>query len=162
MVKHTGTRPRFEFTGGGRGLAVHVGARLLADLADNAGLTAALSEAMDGTKVRQRGHDRGRVPADAAVMIADGGETICDIAAMARQPRLFGEVASAPTLWRTLDAAVGRVERIEAARAQARRVWAAARTRGSMWSTSTPRWWSRIRTSRQRRGPTRAASGSIR
>ena len=83
MVKHTGTRPRLKFTGGGRGLAVHAGSRLLADLADATGLTAALSEAMAGVNVRDRGHDRGRVLADAAVMIADGGERICDIAALA-------------------------------------------------------------------------------
>ncbi len=126
MVKHTGTRPRLRFTGGGRGLAVHAGARLLADLADVTGLTAALSVAMDGTKVRDRGHGRGRVLADAAVMIADGGETISDMAALAGQRGLFGEVASPATLWRTLDAAGDRVEAVKAARAQARRrVWAA-------------------------------------
>ena len=126
MVKCTGTRPRLKFTGGGRGLAVHAGARLLADLADNTGLTAALSEAMAGVKVRDRGHDRGRVLADAAVMVADGGEAICDIAALAGQPRLFGEVASTSTLWRTLEAAGGRVEEIKAARAAARAAaWAA-------------------------------------
>ncbi len=126
MVKHTGTRPRLEFTGGGRGLAVHAGSRLLADLADATGLTAALSEAMAGIKSRARGHGRGRVLADAAVMIADGGETIGDIAALAAQPRLFGPVASPATLWRTLDGAAGRVEAIKAARAEARRnAWAA-------------------------------------
>ena len=73
MVKHTGTRPRLKFTGGGRGLAVHAGARLLCDLADRTGLTAALSEATAATKQRDRGHGRGRVLADAAVMIAGGG-----------------------------------------------------------------------------------------
>ncbi len=122
----TGSRPRLRFTGGGRGLAVHAGTRLLADLADNTGLTAALSEVMASTKVRDRGHDRGRVLADAAVMIADGGEAISDIAALGCQRGLFGEVASLSTLWRTLDAAGGRVEQIKAARATARRaVWAA-------------------------------------
>ena len=97
MVKHAGTRPRLKFTGGGRGLAVHAGARLLADLADSTGLTAALSEATAATKQRDRGHGRGRVLVDAAVMIADGGEAICDIAALAGRPRLFGEVASPAT-----------------------------------------------------------------
>ena len=126
MVKFTVPRPRVKFTGGGRGLAVHAGARLLADLADRVGLTAELSVAMDGTKVRDRGHDRGRVLADAAVMVADGGERVCDIAALAGQPRLFGAVASTSTLWRTLEAAGGRVEEIKAARAAARaRAWAA-------------------------------------
>ena len=126
MVKHISTRPRLGFVGGGRGLAVHAGARLLADLADSVGLTAALSVAMAGSKQRSRGHDRGRVLVDAAVMVADGGEAIGDIAAMAAQPRLFGEVASPATLWRTLAAAGHRVEQVKAARAAARRaVWAA-------------------------------------
>ena len=126
MVKYSGSRPRLRFVGGGRGLAVHAGARLLADLADKTGLTAALSEAMASTKVRDRGHDRGRVLVDAAVMIADGGEAISDIAALGQQRGLFGEVASVSTLWRVLDVAGGRVEQIKTARASARRaVWAA-------------------------------------
>ena len=126
MVKHNGSRPRLGFTGGGRGLAVHAGTRLLVDLADDTGLTAALSEAMASTKVRDRGHDRGRVLVDAAVMIADGGEAVSDIAALGCQRGLFGEVASLSTLWRTLDAAGGRVEQIKAARAAARRAVRAA------------------------------------
>ena len=126
MVKRISTRPRLGFCGGGRGLAVHAGARLLADLADGVGLTAALSVAMAGSKQRDRGHGWGRVLVDAAVMVADGGEAISDIDAMAAQPRLFGEVASPSTLWRTLAAAGGRVEHLKEARAQARRaVWAA-------------------------------------
>ena len=126
MVKRISVRPRLGFTGGRRGLASHVGARLLADLADNVGLTAALSGAMAQTKSRDRGHDRGRVLVDAAVMVADGGDAICDIAAMAAQPRLFGEVASPSTLWRTLEAAGGCVGQLKAARAEARgAVWAA-------------------------------------
>ncbi|MCY4456567.1 MAG: hypothetical protein OXB90_01290 [Acidimicrobiaceae bacterium] len=88
---------------GGRGLAVHAEARLLADLADKTGLTAALSEAMASTKVRDRGHDRGRVLVDAAVLIADGGEAISDIAALGQQRGLFGVVASVSTLWRAFE-----------------------------------------------------------
>ena len=126
MVKRISTRPCVGFTGGGRGLASHAGARLLADLADNVGLTAVLSVAMAGSKQRGGGHDRGRVLADAAVMVADGGEAIGDIAVLAAQPRLFGEVASPSTLWRTLEAAGHRVEQLKAARAEARAaVWAA-------------------------------------
>ncbi len=37
---------------------------------------------MAPTKVRDRGHDWGRVLVDAVVMIADGGEAISDIAAL--------------------------------------------------------------------------------
>ena len=82
----------------------HAGARLLCDLADELGLTDGLSAAMAPTKQRRRGHDRGRVLVDLAVMLADGGEAISDLAVLRDQPALFGEVASVPTAWRTLEA----------------------------------------------------------
>jgi hypothetical protein len=105
----------------------HVGARLLSDLADRVGLTGGLSVAMAPTKQRRRGHDRGRVLTDLAVMIADGGTAISDLAVLRDQPNLFGEVASTPTAWRTLEAVdTAALARIAAARAVARRrVWAA-------------------------------------
>ena len=64
---------------------------------------------------------------DLAVMLADGGETISDLAVLRDQPQLFGEVASLATAWRTLDAIDGtRWHAIAAARAAARRqAWAA-------------------------------------
>jgi hypothetical protein len=127
MVKRNRRRPRLKITGGGRGLVNHAGARLLADLADAVGLTDALSTAMAATKQRLRGHDRGQVLVDLAVMIADGGETISDLAVLRNQPALFGEVASHPTAWRTLEAIDdAALERIKTARAVARaRAWTA-------------------------------------
>jgi DDE family transposase len=108
-------------------VVAHAGARLLADLADELGLTEALSVAMAPTKQRRRGHDRGEVLMDVAVMIADGGEAISDLAVLRHQRGLFGEVASNPTAWRTLEAVDdATLERIKAARAQARvEAWAA-------------------------------------
>jgi hypothetical protein len=138
MVKRNRRRPRLKFTGGGTGIVNHAGARLPAELADELGLTSALSAAMAATKQRRRGHDRGKVLVDAAVMLADGGETISDMAVLRDQPALFGEVASHPTVWRTLDAvdAVA-LERIKAARAQARAAaWAAGADPGFTSSTS--------------------------
>ena len=70
----------------------------------SSGLTAGLSAAMAPTKQRRRGHDRGRVLVDLAVMLADGGEAISDLAVLRDQPNLFGEVASLATAWRTLEA----------------------------------------------------------
>ena len=127
MVKRRRRRPRLKVTGDGVGLANHAGARLLGDLADAVGLAAALSVAMAPTKQRRRGHDRGDVLVDLAVAIADGAETISDLAVLRDQPVLFGPVASHPTAWRALaaidDAAL---ERIKTARAEARcRAWAA-------------------------------------
>ena len=105
----------------------HAGARLLSDLADEVGLTVGLSAAMAATKQRRRGHDRGQVLTDLAVMIADGGTAISDLAVLRDQANLFGEVASTPTAWRTLEAVDdAALARIAAARAVARRrVWAA-------------------------------------
>src|SRR4051794_41899473 len=68
-------------------------------LADRSGLTAELS-----TALRRRSftpvHDRGRVLVDVAVMLADGGEAICDIEVLRHQAPALGPVASAPTVWR--------------------------------------------------------------
>ncbi len=127
MVNRNRRRPRLKVTGDGTGIVNHVGARLVADLADQVGLTSALSAAMAPTKQRRRGHDRGEVLVDVAVMLADGGDTISDVAVLRDQPDLFGEVASHPTVWRTLEAVdTGALERIKSARAQARcRAWAA-------------------------------------
>ena len=102
MVKRRRRRPALKVTGDGTGVANHAGARLLADLADAVGLTSALSAAMAPTKQRRRGHDRGEVLVDLAVAIADGAETISDLATLRDQPDLFGTVASHPTVWRTL------------------------------------------------------------
>lgn len=127
MVKRRRRRPALTVTGDGAGVANHAGARLVADLADAVGLTGALSAAMAPTKQRRRGHDRGEVLTDLVVAIADGAETISDLATLRDQPELFGPVASHPTVWRAL-AAVDEVvlERIKTARAQARaKAWAA-------------------------------------
>src|SRR4051794_41894480 len=70
-------------------------------LADRSGLTAELS-----TALRRRSftpvHDRGRVLVDVAVMLADGGEAICDIEVLRHQVPALGPVASAPTVWRAV------------------------------------------------------------
>jgi Transposase DDE domain group 1 len=127
VVKRSRRRPGLKSTGGGTGIVNHAGARLLADLADAVGLPAAMSRAMAPTKQRRRGHDRGEVLVDVAVMIADGGDTISDVAVLRDQPDLFGDVASHATVWRTLEAVDGAaLERIKTARAAARaRAWAA-------------------------------------
>lgn len=113
-------------TRGGRGLVNHAGARLLSDVADVVGLTAGLSTALAPTKQRRRGHDRGGVLRDLAVMIAGGGTRISDLATLGNQPGLFDDVASNPTAWRTLHAVdEAALRRIAAARAAARRqAWA--------------------------------------
>jgi hypothetical protein len=126
-MKRTARRPSVSVTTGGKGVVSHVGARLLCELADDLSLTEQLSVAMAPTKQRRRGHDRGEVLVDLAVALADGATTISDLRVLSDQPGLFGEVASVPTAWRTLEAIdEGVLARIAHARAKARRVaWAA-------------------------------------
>jgi hypothetical protein len=73
---------------------------LVRTLSDNVGLTAGLSKALASRRVVV--HNRGRVLADLACAIADGGEVISNFRVMADQQELFGLVASVPTCWRML------------------------------------------------------------
>ncbi|GAA4474271.1 hypothetical protein GCM10023170_096430 [Phytohabitans houttuyneae] len=100
MVKATGTRPKIIVSADGRGVVGHAGARLLADVAEVTGLTEACSDALAGLRQRRGVHDPGRVAVDLAVMLADGGEAISDLAVLRDQAALFGPVASDPTAWR--------------------------------------------------------------
>lgn len=112
-------------TSDGVGVVAHAGSVATRLLADRTGLTSQLSEAMARANFTP-GHDRGRVLTDVAVMLADGGEAIADIDVLRHQSSVLGPVASAPTVWRTLDEVrSGRVKKIAAARARVRRhVWA--------------------------------------
>jgi hypothetical protein len=125
-VQTTTTRPRVTVTADGRGVASHAGSRLLADLAEATGLTQEFSDAAASHRQRRSAHDPGRVLVDLAVMLADGGETISDLAVVRDQPELFGSVASTATAWRVLDGVDGAVlGALRRARAVAReRLWA--------------------------------------
>lgn len=126
-MQSTTPRPRVSLMLGDDQIVPHVGARLLLDVSDRLGLTAALSAAVAGTKRRQRGHDRGQMLTHVAAAIADGATTFTDWEVLARQPAVFGAVASVATLWRTLRALdTAAWDRVAAARAAARRqAWAA-------------------------------------
>jgi hypothetical protein len=128
-VKAIGTRPKIIVSADGRGVVGHAGARLLADVAEVTGLTAAYSEALAGLWKRRGGHDPGRVATDLAVMLADGGQAISDLAVLRDQAALFGPVASGPTGWRLLSAVDSTVlSRLRDARARARELAWAQRT----------------------------------
>src|SRR5260221_10831410 len=79
---------------------------------------------------RHRGdlrHLPGRVLADLAVLIADGGDALTQLAVLRDQGKLFGVVASEPTAWRVVERVDAvHLDRLRAARAVAReRAWAA-------------------------------------
>ena len=85
-MKRTSSRPKLVVTADGRGVVGHAGTRMLADLADATGLSTALSEALASLRQQDRGHDPGRVAVDLAVMLADGGEAIADLAVLRNRP----------------------------------------------------------------------------
>jgi hypothetical protein len=120
----TGWSRRLTVTAGGKGVVSHAGAVTLRLTADRTGLTAALSRALHREDFTP-GHDRGRVLADAAMMMADGGNTVRGIDVLRHQRDLLGEVASPATLSRALgEVDQAALNRIDAARAAVRaRVW---------------------------------------
>jgi Transposase DDE domain group 1 len=111
----------------GKGLSSRAGTSLLALVADRVGLTSGVCDALEGTRERRSGHEPGRVFCDLAVMLADGGRCVSDLAALAGQASLFGEVASVSTARRVVLSVGGaELAAIRAARAAARaRAWAA-------------------------------------
>jgi hypothetical protein len=124
-VKATKSPGSFEVTTDGTGVVGHAGAALLGELADRLGLTRALGWRDPGG----RRHRDAAVLRDLAVMLADGGDCLSDLAALRDQPELFGQVASIPTAWRVLERVAtdpDGLARLRAARAHARaRAWAA-------------------------------------
>jgi hypothetical protein len=96
----TGWSRGLEVSGDGKGVVSHAGLALLRHLADKTGLTGGLARALATPRILV--HDRGRVMADLACVIADGARAISDFRVMADQQELFGVVASVPTAWRTL------------------------------------------------------------
>jgi hypothetical protein len=104
-VQATNTRPRFEVTADAYGICSHAGVVLLAELADRLGLTSELGRRANLGLVRPGGglaHDRGAVLRDLAVLLADGGDCLSDLAGLRDQAGLFGRVCSTPTAWRVV------------------------------------------------------------
>jgi hypothetical protein len=125
-VQATNWPSGFEVTTDATGVVAHAGAALLRELADRVGLTKALGWQQAGARRR---HPDAAVLRDLAVMLADGGDCLSDLAVLRDQPELFGSVASTPTAWRVLDRIArdaSGLARLRAARAHARaRAWAA-------------------------------------
>jgi hypothetical protein len=127
MSKMNTTRAaaRVAVTPDGHGVASHAGSLLLAELADRVGLTEAFSTGMRPVVQRQRRRDPGVVLTHLAVLLADGGDALGDLAVLRNQPELFGQVASDSTAFRLLSSGWA-PEAVERARAMSRaHAWAA-------------------------------------
>ena len=126
-VMRDGRSVSVEVTSDGAGLVSHAGTALLAQVAEELGLTRALSLGLAGLKQRRRGHDPGRVIRDLAVMLADGGECVSDLGGQRDQEALFGAVASDSTAFRVIDRLAAEPELLDALRL------AHARARERFW-----------------------------
>ena len=101
-MKSTAWSAGLSVTGDGTGVVAQAGNAAVRMVADRTGLTDALSVAV-ARRGFTPGHDRGRVLGDVATMVTAGGEAIADIDTLRHQQDVLGPVASAPTVWRTLD-----------------------------------------------------------
>jgi hypothetical protein len=104
------------------------GVALLRELTEMTGLVEGWTEQLlDTYKAIPTVHAPGRVLADLAVVIADGGDALSHLATLRDQDKLFSVVASAPTAWRVVDRVdAEHLARLRAVRADAReRAWAA-------------------------------------
>jgi len=112
---------------GGDQVVGHVGLHALGSFADRIGLGERLSKAVgyEGRGIPR--HDRGRVLTQAMLMLAGGGESCADIEALRSQGRLFGDVCSDSTLFRTFTKTLTS-ERL------ARAVEAMAGVRSGIWA----------------------------
>ena len=81
-------------------MAGHAGNVIPRMLADNLDLTSGLSAALSRSEVL---HGRGAALRDAAVSTAAGADNLTGTAVLRDQERLFRQVASAPTMWRSLN-----------------------------------------------------------
>ena len=126
-VMRDGRPVTVDVTSDGAGLVSHAGTALLAQVAEELGLTRALLLCLAGLKQRRRGHDPCRVIRDLAVMLADGGECVSDLGGQRDQEALFGAVASDSTAFRVIDRLAGEPELLDALRL------AHARARERFW-----------------------------
>src|SRR3954447_4709995 len=120
-----GRRFTVEVGSDGAGLVSHAGSALLVGVAEKTGLMRALSCRLRSLRRRGGGHDPGRVVCDLAVMLADGGDCLSDLAVISDQAALFGAVASRSTAFRVIDMIArdpGGLQRLRAAHAAARSV----------------------------------------
>jgi hypothetical protein len=109
----------------GKGVTSRVGSLLMAELADRLGLTGAFSKGMAPLVKRRRRRDPGVALTHLAVLLADGGDCLSDLAVLRHQPDLFGQVASDATTYRLLESGWAKDAIVDARRVARERAWSA-------------------------------------
>jgi hypothetical protein len=127
-VKSNRRSGRVKVSADGSGLVSRSGVALLRELTEMTGLVEGWSEQLlDTYKAVPTVHAPGRVLADLAVVIADGGDALSHLATLRDQDKLFGTVASDATACRVIDRVDAQhLDRLREVRTRAReRAWAA-------------------------------------
>ena len=135
MSKRIGLYPRVRVEGGGSGTVSQAGAVLLVETVRKSGLDTAISAALAPWRKPRAVHDPGKILLDVAVAVALGGDCLADVGMLRADMRVFGPVASDPTVSRLIDtlatAGPKALTAIRSARAEVRsRVWELAGTNG--------------------------------
>ena len=128
MKKVIGFYPCPDVDTAGTQVVSHAGTVLLTETITRVGLDHALSSALGRWRPRLAVHDPAKVLLDLALGLAVGGDCLADVAVLRAEPRVFGPVASDPTVSRTVDVlaadAEAALKAIDTARAAARAtVW---------------------------------------
>lgn len=106
--RQSGLYPHVNVDAAGVGVVSQAGAVMLVETARATGLDRELSQALGGWRRPVARHDPGKVVLDLAVALALGGDCLADIALLRAEPRVFGPVASDPTVSRTISALAAR------------------------------------------------------
>jgi len=128
VKKRSGLYPRVQVDTAGSGVVSQAGAVVLVETARTTGLDRELSRLLGRWRRPGARHDPGKVVLDLAVALAVGGDCLADIAVLRSEPRVFGPVASDPTVSRTITALAGDAPRALAAIRNAR-----AAARATAW-----------------------------
>ncbi len=128
MKKRTGLYPAVQVDAAACGVVSQAGGVALLETARVSGLDRQLRQSLDSWRAPRAVHDPAKVLLDLAVTLALGGDCLADIAVLRAEPGVYGQVASDPTVSRTIDALATDAPRalaaINTARASARAaVW---------------------------------------
>jgi Transposase DDE domain group 1 len=127
--KSTSCYPSLSVEGRATGVVSHAGAVVLLRVAEQVGLSGALSDALAPWRKPLASHDPGKIVLDVAVALAVGGDCLADVGLLRGQPGVFGAVASDPTVSRLIAALAADAPKVLAAIGSAR-----ATARAAAWS----------------------------
>ena len=103
MKKAIGFYPCPDVDTAGTQVVSHAGTQLLTETIGKVGLDRALSQALEPWRPRLAVHDPAKIVLDLALGLAVGGDCLADVAVLRAEPAVFGQVASDPTVSRTID-----------------------------------------------------------